>query len=240
MKTRSIIVALGIALLCGGTALAQTGRVPKKETPKKVDPNAPATVPGTGDGKDTQPEAELKVGDKAPAITVDSFIKGEEVKSFEAGKVYVVEFWATWCGPCVAAIPHLTELQHKHKDVVFTGVAASERAPKTGQPDNRLENVKKFVNDKGTQMDYRVAYDSKSAMWKSWMTPAGRGGIPCTFIVDGEGKIAYIGHPMQMEQPLEDLLAKIKADKDKKDTTPSTTPTTPPTDPKNKKNNKPK
>src|SRR5215472_3894927 len=52
-------------------------------------------------------EGTLLVGDPAPKIEVKEFIKGDEVKKFEKGKFYVVEFWATWCPPCRTSIPHL-------------------------------------------------------------------------------------------------------------------------------------
>src|ERR1043166_6557257 len=61
-------------------------------------------------------EKVLNVGDPAPALGVSSFVKGDKVEKFEPGKTYVVEFWATWCGPCKQSIPHLTELAHKYKD----------------------------------------------------------------------------------------------------------------------------
>src|SRR3954465_3678232 len=60
--------------------------------------------------------ATLKPGDTAPPLAVSKWVKGEPVKKMEKGKVYVLECWATWCGPCVAAIPHVTELQKKFKD----------------------------------------------------------------------------------------------------------------------------
>src|SRR5262245_54681841 len=72
-------------------------------------------------------EGPLSVGDPAPKLEVKEFVKGDAVKSFDKGKVYVVEFWATWCGPCRTSIPHLTELQKKHKDVTFIGVSVFER-----------------------------------------------------------------------------------------------------------------
>ena len=75
----------------------------------------------------------LKVGDPAPKIEVKSFVKGEPVKTFEAGKTYVVEFWATWCGPCKTSIPHLSELQKKHPAVTFIGVSVSGERPGSGQ-----------------------------------------------------------------------------------------------------------
>lgn len=64
-------------------------------------------------------------------------------------------------------------------------------------------------------MDYTVAMDeiapgeksNTGVMAKTWMTAAGQNGIPASFIVNGEGRIAWIGHPMQMEGPLSQVVA---------------------------------
>jgi thiol-disulfide isomerase/thioredoxin len=149
--------------------------------------------------------APLSVGDKAPAFAVDSWVKGDPFESLESGKVHVMEFWATWCGPCIAAIPHLTELQAKYPDVRFVGVAASERGPDEAA---KFAKVKDFVDGKGDGMGYRVAYvGDRAKMSRPWMEAAGQSGIPCTFIVDGEGRVAWIGHPMSMDAPLEKIVS---------------------------------
>ncbi|MEM1422742.1 MAG: TlpA disulfide reductase family protein, partial [Planctomycetota bacterium] len=73
---------------------------------------------------------ELTVGDPAPALTVGQWLKGEPVDAFENGHVYVVEFWATWCGPCIAGMPHLSEVQKEYGDrVTVIGVNIWEREP---------------------------------------------------------------------------------------------------------------
>lgn len=156
-----------------------------------------------------KPEVTLKVGDKAPPLNVEKWVKGEPVSAFEPGKVYVVEFWATWCGPCIASIPHLTELQKKHPEVAIIGMASSERQ-KEGEPDKRLEKVQEFVKEKGDEMAYRVAFEADKETATAYMKASGQRGIPCCFIVGGDGKIAYIGHPSDMDKPLTEAIAAAK------------------------------
>ncbi len=152
-----------------------------------------------------QAQVTLKAGDPAPAIKHSKWFKGTPVNAFEKGKIYVVEFWATWCGPCKQSIPHLTELAHKYKDkVTIIGMDGSER-PKPGEDANKL--VEDFLKEMGDKMDYNVAMDTPDKfMMNNWMTAAAQFGIPTAFIVDKETKIAWIGHPMSMDEPLAQIV----------------------------------
>jgi len=148
----------------------------------------------------------LKVGDPAPKLQTGKWVQGEPVKDLAKGKAYVVEFWATWCGPCRASIPHLNETYNKFKDkgLIVIGQNCWER-------DDSL--VEPFVKKMGDKMTYRVALDDKSSdkageMAKTWMEAAGRNGIPSAFLVNTKGVIAWIGHPMALkEDTIEDALA---------------------------------
>src|SRR5437660_9718417 len=142
----------------------------------------------------TAAETTLKVGDPAPKLQTGKWVQGDPVKEFAKDKAYIVEFWATWCGPCRVSIPHLNEIHNKYKDksLVVIGQDCWER------DDNLVES---FVKTMGEKMTYRVALDDKEGnekgqMAKSWMAAAGRNGIPSAFLVDTKGRVVWMGHPM--------------------------------------------
>ena len=134
----------------------------------------------------------LVPGSPAPAFTVDSFVRGPEAKTLELGKVHVIEFWATWCGLCVASMPHLTELQKQNPDVQFIGVAGFERGKDAADGTKRVDD---FVKAKGDAVGFAIAFDGDGTMAKTWMTAAKRNTIPTSFVVGKDGNIAFIGSP---------------------------------------------
>lgn len=138
----------------------------------------------------------LDVGDPAPELKVEKWVKGGPVEGIKKDQVYVVEFWATWCGPCRTTIPHLTEMAKQYKDVTFIGVSVWER---------QAGKVEPFVEQMGDKMDYHVATDDNDFMADNWMKAAGQEGIPAAFIVGKDSNILWIGHPMSMK----DVLAKV-------------------------------
>ena len=145
------------------------------------------------------PAAEL--GQPAAPLEIAYWGKGGPVNMAEGkGKnIYVIDFWATWCGPCMASVPKLSELARKYKDqgVVLVSVNSSEKQ----------EDVEGFVKDKGGEVDYIVALDKEEKTSKAYMEAFGVNSIPHTFVVDKQGRIVWHGHPESgLEETLQALI----------------------------------
>jgi thiol-disulfide isomerase/thioredoxin len=140
----------------------------------------------------------LSIGSKAPIPEISDFVRGEKPTFFEPGKVYVIEFWATWCPPCRQSMPHLTKLAEdmKSKGVVIVGVS-----------DEKVETVRTFLEkDEWKQKArYTLATDPDRSTYKAYMEASGQGGIPTAFIVK-EGVVQWIGHPMKLDAPLAQIV----------------------------------
>ena len=141
----------------------------------------------------------IGVGSNPPPLALGSFIKGAAFDQFEPGTIYVIEFWATWCRPCLAQIPHFNQLQQEYPKVVFLWSNVWDADP---------GEVRRYVAEMGDRMKFSVALDSdcdqdgNGAMSRTWLPMLGGKGLPGTVIVDGAGRIAWIGAPQQIDEPL--------------------------------------
>lgn len=163
-------------------------------------------------------QADLTVGSKAPKLDIEHWLsnnsgKFPKVQGFQSNKVYVVEFWATWCGPCVASMPHLAQLQKQYAEKGVQIISVS---------DEDLDTVKKFLersvpnSEKGAEgkkqtfaeltAGYCLTTDPDQSVYRDYMEASGEGGIPTAFIVGKDGIIEWIGHPMEMDEPLEQVV----------------------------------
>jgi len=146
-----------------------------------------------------------KRGDAATPLKIKELIKGGPVNPQDGKNIDVVEFWATWCGPCRVSIPHLTELQKRFKDkgVVIVGISDEDPA-----------KVKPFVEKMGEQMNYTIACDDDRQTFASYMEAYGHDSIPTAFVITKDGKVVWDGHPMVgLDQAVE---AAVNEGKDKK------------------------
>ncbi|MBS1738195.1 MAG: TlpA family protein disulfide reductase [Bacteroidetes bacterium] len=146
----------------------------------------------------------LNIGDSAPPLQVKEWLKGEPVTEYKNGTVYIIEFWATWCAPCRAAMPHLSVLTNKYKSRVRTiGIDVMEERK------TPVEKVKKFVDSMGLRMDYAVAIQDSNYMEKDWLEASGerrKYGIPRSFIVNENGVLAWAGHPSALDTILPKII----------------------------------
>ncbi len=155
--------------------------------------------------------APLELGDKVPKLQVAEWVQGTPIPKFDRGKVYLVEFWATWCGPCIANIPHLNELHKRHaKDgLVIIGMTSPDidaGSQSERRENNTLMQVRKFVAGQGEKMSYRIAYDTPNRdTYKSMMPP--NSGIPRAFLIGRDGRLVASDHPLYLDFAIERMLA---------------------------------
>jgi thiol-disulfide isomerase/thioredoxin len=112
-----------------------------------------------------------------------------------AGKVVVLDFWATWCPPCRAAVPHNNDIdrRYREKGVVFVGVC-------TRDPDGQA--LAGFVHEFG--VEYPVARDNGAATADAFAVTA----LPSYAVIDKSGRIRAIGLRREfLSRVIERLLA---------------------------------
>ena len=157
------------------------------------------TIARAQEQAEAAPKVALKVGDEAPEIAVNGWWNEKVPEKRAKGKVYVVDFWASWCGPCRESMPHMAQMQEKYGDyATFIGISIDK------DQDAAIE----YLSSLGQDLSVFFAMDKDDQTWQTWGRAAGRTTIPTTFIVDENNKIAWVGHPMELEKPLRSVLIK--------------------------------
>jgi peroxiredoxin len=167
-------------------------------TPNPVNANAPAPAPA--------PAAPPELADLPPAVSVTPLkdVNGSPFKLADFfGKVAVVNFWATWCGPCRREIPELVKL---HKEFHSRGVEIVGLS--TENPEASAEKVRKFIQD--FQIDYRIGW---APVEVAAPLMQGHDAIPQIFVISRDGRIlkhfrgfSPANTPAELKQALEDAL----------------------------------
>lgn len=139
-------------------------------------------------------EPSLHIGSRAPALYADGWLEGAPVAA-ERGTITVVENWATWCKPCVDAMPHLSELAEHYADRGVAVVAINVE-------DTDVDEVRAWVAERADDMRYSVGYDRSGRTDAEWIEAAGLRGLPASFVIDREGRVAWVGHPTALADVL--------------------------------------
>lgn len=138
----------------------------------------------------------FEIGDVPPPLEPMAWIQGGPVSRFEPGHVYVVTFFATWCGASKESMPQMSELARKHAGRL-TVIGIDVRETERGRGEGTVAALQRFVAKQGQDMEYIVAMDDpqKKTLFDSWMLAAGAYGTPTAFIIGKDGKLAYLGYP---------------------------------------------
>jgi thiol-disulfide isomerase/thioredoxin len=143
----------------------------------------------------------LLLGEPAPPLEGVVWLRGGPHDQWNAGHVYVLDFWATWCAPCLTQMPSHQALEERYagKDVHVVGVAVwSNKGPMT--PAKALE--------RHPGLTYAVAEDVDNLIANTYMDGTKTRGLPAIMLVDGAGQMVWIGDPgNELDEALNAVLA---------------------------------
>jgi thiol-disulfide isomerase/thioredoxin len=148
-------------------------------------------------------QAEKEMSQKAlidkPFVLSGKLHTGETFSTEQwKGKVVLVDFWATWCGPCVEELPRMKKIFQQYKDqgLMIVGVSCDEK----------LEDLNKFLAE-NPEMTWPHFFDASSPGWHSMATKFGVDGIPQMFLIDKKGVLRTVDARANMEEMIPKLLA---------------------------------
>jgi thiol-disulfide isomerase/thioredoxin len=153
----------------------------------------------------------LAVGDSKSDLSAFRWMKGTGITHFQKGKIYLVEFGATWCIPCRRTIPHLIDLQEKMKDSLTVISIFTMEFKKDKKDTSYLKTVRNYLANIGSPINYRVGVDDPDGTLEhDWLQAANLVGIPYAFLIDKTGRIAWIGLPLTNTNELESAIAMVQ------------------------------
>ncbi|MBL8208328.1 MAG: redoxin domain-containing protein [Blastocatellia bacterium] len=132
-------------------------------------------------GQSSAPRAELLNPKTVEAISADEF---RQLIAHHRGKVVLVNFWATWCAPCIKEIPEIIRLQEKYKERGLRVIAVS-----MDEPEELEANVRPFVAKRFPSFVSYLCKESDHDKFASVIDPTWAEILPTNFLIDRDGKL---------------------------------------------------
>ncbi|MDB4938516.1 MAG: thioredoxin family protein [Labilithrix sp.] len=178
----------------------------------------PAATAGAGGSGESNDKGPAEVGKAAPDLSIQTVNgKGQVTRDSLQGKVAIVDFWATWCGPCKQSFPKLEELAKQNQGKVqVVGISV----------DDKSDGVADFAKSNGAT--FPIGWDDGHAIANRWKVDS----MPTTYILDSSGTVRYIhagyhdGEADAIAKELATLAAEPASGKGKTDVAASDKPAT--------------
>lgn len=140
------------------------------------------------------------IGDKLPPLHVTDWINGsaEQFGKWGDGKVYLLEFWGTWCPPCLKIMPDLTKMQREYADKDLVIIGYSWESP---------EILRKFVAKHRDKIGYAIVSDTEKKTVDKLIENGAIQGFPYAFLVGRDGKIVWKGNSKYAHRAVRSYLA---------------------------------
>ncbi|MDA8745646.1 TlpA family protein disulfide reductase [Rubripirellula amarantea] len=153
----------------------------------------------------------LTIGSEAPELDIENWMQDgngffKPVTEFKKDNVYVVEFWATWCGPCIGSMPHLAELQNQYRGQGVQIISVTNEDTETVNGLLKKQHPQEGKTFEEITSAWCLTSDPDESVSEDYMTASGANGIPTAFVVGKTGLIEWIGHPGSMDLPLEAIV----------------------------------
>lgn len=137
---------------------------------------------------------------KTDVKTFYTFDEFESILHQESDTTYLINFWATWCGPCVAELPYIENMVDKYKDKKYKSILVSLDFEK--QIDSKLIP---FLNKKNIQSEVVLLLDGKSSKWIDRVDPEWSGAIPITIIYNKDKRI-FLEQQFHSDAELQEII----------------------------------
>jgi cytochrome c biogenesis protein CcmG, thiol:disulfide interchange protein DsbE len=189
----AVVAGLALAAGCGAEEADSEG------AKSPVDSEGAKSSPDSEEAKSPDDVAHPLLGHKGPDFSRKT-VTGHDTVSLHslAGKVAIVDFWATWCVPCKKSFPKLEALNAKYQENGLKIVGISE--------DDDNDGISSFASDLGAQ--FPVIWDENKAIASKWQPKS----MPTTFVVDRKGTVRFVhlgyhdGEETEIEREVKSLL----------------------------------